>query len=173
MWNSSSPTSSACSGGASQIVQHKTSLRWRSRNGAPRPRPPASRRSSEPQHDEFRIVVAAALDRRETLRRGERRFFRLLDDDQRVGLEPSAGTRRGQRFFGNTLAVGRIEKGERERLDRMRRAELGGVAAKDAGHSAASSTNSVNAAPRDSASMPSAPVPANRSSTRAPLIGSP
>ena len=38
--------------------------------------------------------------------------------------------------------------------------------------SAPLSTNSANAAPRDTASMPSAPVPANRSSTRAPSIGS-
>jgi len=37
--------------------------------------------------------------------------------------------------------------------------------------SASSSTNSANAAPRDTASSPSAPVPAKRSSTRAPAIG--
>jgi hypothetical protein len=36
-----------------------------------------------------------------------------------------------------------------------------------------SSTNTAWAAPRDNASSPSAPVPANRSSTRASLIGSP
>jgi len=36
-----------------------------------------------------------------------------------------------------------------------------------------SSTNKAKAAPRDSASMPSAPVPAKRSSTRASSIGSP
>jgi hypothetical protein len=39
--------------------------------------------------------------------------------------------------------------------------------------SAPSSTNSAKAAPREIASMPSAPVPAKRSSTRAPLTGSP
>ena len=39
--------------------------------------------------------------------------------------------------------------------------------------SAPSSTNSAKAAPRDIASSPSAPVPANRSSTRAPVTGSP
>ena len=36
-----------------------------------------------------------------------------------------------------------------------------------------SSTKQQKAAPRDSASSPSAPVPAKRSSTRAPVSGSP
>src|SRR5580704_12671850 len=114
----------------------KVSFRPSSRNGAPPSRPPASPRSSEPQHDEFRFVVAAPLDLGEAFRRRERGFFRLLDDNQRVRHQPIAGARRGQRLFGKASAIGRIEEGERERLDRVRRPELGGVAAEDAGHAA-------------------------------------
>jgi len=71
----------------------------------------------------------------------------------------------------------------------MHRSEPGRVAAEDARDrrhaqrldvlplqrraSTPSSTNCAKAAPREIASSPSAPVPANRSSTRAPPTGSP
>ena len=82
-------------------------------------------------------------------------------------------------------AVGRIEEDERRAAAICRRAEIGGIAAEDLGDAGeaqrldvaadearaprrSSSTNRQKAAPRDSASRPSAPVPANRSSTLAP-----
>src|SRR6202451_2470609 len=110
----------------------KVLLRPRSRNGAPPSKPPASRRSSKPKDNEFRIVVAAPLELGKSFRRGEFGLGRLLDDDQCIGHEPSAGARRDERLFGEAFAVGWIEEGERERLDRVRRPELGGVAAKNA-----------------------------------------
>src|SRR5262245_9118180 len=89
----------------------------------------------EIQEDKFRVVVAPPLDLGETFS-GCERTGRFLDQDQRVGCEPAAGARRGQRLFGKTAAVGRIEKNQRERLDRMRGAELRGVAAENARRSA-------------------------------------
>ena len=71
------------------------------------------------------VVVGAPLELVESLGRGEVGLGRLLDHDQRARREPAAGARRGERLLGEAAAVGRIEEGERERLERMRRAELG------------------------------------------------
>src|SRR5262245_29193047 len=88
------------------------------------------------EHDEGGVVVAAPLELVESLGRGEGGACRLLDDDQRGRREPAAGAGRGQRRFGQAAAGGRVEKGERERLDRMRRAEIACIAAENAGDAA-------------------------------------
>ena len=59
------------------------------------------------------------------------RLLTYLHDGQRLRLQPTAVARGGERLFGQASAVGRIEKDERERLDWMRRTELGRVAAKN------------------------------------------
>src|SRR5712691_8668369 len=88
------------------------------------------------KHNEGGVVVAALLELVESRGRGEAGACRLLDDDQRGRREPAAGAGRGQRRFGQAAAVGRIEKGERERLDRMRHAELARIAPENAGDAA-------------------------------------
>ena len=81
-------------------------------------------------------------------------------------IEEASGTARSERRAepGGVAAPDLADAAEPERLDILaqQRAGLGAV-----------STNSANCAPRDSASMPSAPVPANRSMTRASSTGSP
>src|SRR5262245_16005706 len=77
-----------------------------------------------PKHDEGGVVVAASLELVEPRGRGEGGACRLLDDDERGRREPAAGAGRGERRFGQAAAVGRVEKGERERRERMRHAEL-------------------------------------------------
>src|SRR6201999_2837757 len=67
----------------------------------------------------------------ETIRRSKGRRLRLLHHHERTWREPAAVAQRGKRFFGEPLAIGRIEEGQRKRLYRMRRAEIGGVAAID------------------------------------------
>ncbi len=84
------------------------------------------------KHDEGGVVVAAPLELVESRGRGEGGTGRLLDHDERAGREPAAGAGRGQRLLGEASAVGRIDKDERERLDRMRRAELARVAPENA-----------------------------------------
>ena len=84
------------------------------------------------EKDERAVVVAAPLELVESLRRVEAGLRRLLDHDQRAGREPAARARRGERLLGEPLAIGRIEEDQRERLDRMRRAELRGIAPEDA-----------------------------------------
>ena len=84
------------------------------------------------QENQFRVVVPAPLQLSESLRRGEAGFGRFLDNDQSLRYEPTAVARGGERLFGEAFAIGRIEKDERKRLDRMCRAEFGGVAAEDA-----------------------------------------
>ena len=145
-----------------------------------------ARGSTQPQEHNLRVVVVAPLHLLEALRRLEPRVRRLLHHDERAGHEPAAVARRSERLFRQSLAVGRIEERQRERLQRAapgrawsRRGDRPCVAPpapsastlprSSARASAPSSTNSTNAAPRDSASKPSAPVPANRSSTRAPV----
>ena len=82
------------------------------------------------------VVVDAPLELGEAFRRGKAGRCRLLHHDQRTGRQPAAGARRAERLLGKATAIGRIEKGERERLDRVRRAEPGGIAAEDAGGAA-------------------------------------
>src|SRR5262249_56278163 len=102
----------------------------RSRAGPARSRQAASAKidartsAAVAEHDEGGVVVAAPLELVESFGRGEGGACRLLDDDQRGRREPAAGAGRGQRRFGQAAAVGRIEKGERERLAPMRRAPL-------------------------------------------------
>src|SRR5262249_2681682 len=82
------------------------------------------------------IVVSASFDLLESLRRGEAGIRRLLDHDQGLGREPAAGIGGQQGAFCEPSAVGRIEERERERREGMRRAESGGITAKDAAHAA-------------------------------------
>ena len=103
------------------------------------------------------------------------------------GVSHPPSLRRDQRFLRQSFSIGRIEKRQRERLERMHRAKLRGVAAEDARDAAKAERLDVFAqqrtglravvdkqdkAPRRAriASMPSAPVPEKRSSTRAPSI---
>src|SRR6266568_1295814 len=88
-----------------------------------------------PQKDKLRVIISAPLDLVESFRRGEA-MFRLLDHDQRAGLEPSALARGEKRRFAKSLAVRRVGEHERERRQRMRATELGRVAPKDPGHAA-------------------------------------
>ena len=89
-----------------------------------------------PQKHKLRIVIRPPLQLLESLRRGERRRLRLFHHQQRARRQPAAVAQRGQRLFREPLAVGRIEEDQRERLHRMRRAEIGGVAAIDFCHAA-------------------------------------
>jgi len=97
-----------------------------------------------------------------------------------AALLASASRRRAMRpaLSRQAFCVGRIEKHQRERLHRMCRAEIGGIAAvhfvtppkprastllrSSARASVPLSTNSANLAPREIASRPSAPVPAKQ-----------
>ena len=102
---------------------------WRARYGFAHP-------TNSPQKHELRIVIGPPLQLLETFGRGERRGFRFFHHEQRAWRQPAAIAQRGQRFFRKPLAVGRIEEGQRERLHRMRGAEIGGVAAIDFCHAA-------------------------------------
>ncbi len=110
----------------------------------------------------------------------------LFDNEERGWRQPAAIARRDERLFGKSFAVRRIEEGDTERLQRMRRAEPGRIAAKNACHAAKAESLDILAQQRacfravidgtartqrrgEIASMPSAPVPEKRSSTRAPL----
>src|SRR5205807_8681151 len=83
------------------------------------------------QHDQSGIVVDAALELVEARGRRESGLRGLFHHRQRGGREPAAGARRRQRALRQALAIGRIEEDERERLDRMRGAQPGGIAAED------------------------------------------
>ena len=80
----------------------------------------------------MRVVVVAPLKLGETLRRLESGACGFLDDDQRVRYKPATVARRGERLLGEALCVGRIEEGERERLDRMHRPQFRRIAPEDA-----------------------------------------
>src|SRR5258707_13742949 len=83
-----------------------------------------------------RIVIRPPLQLLETLGRRERRRLRLLHHQQRTRRQPAAIAQRGQRLLRESFAIGRIEERQRERLHRMRRAEIGGIAAIDLCHAA-------------------------------------
>ena len=85
-----------------------------------------------PQKNQRRIVVVPPFQFLVPLRRLEPRVGRLLHHHQRARHQPAAGARGGQRFLGQALAIRRVEEGERERFERMRRPELGRVAAENA-----------------------------------------
>ena len=89
-----------------------------------------------PQHGERALVVIAPLEFIESLGGSETRRRGLLHHHQRARREPSARACRGERLLGKAAAVWRIKEGQRERLDRMRRPELGGIAPKDTGDAA-------------------------------------
>src|SRR5690242_16853940 len=91
---------------------------------------------SSTQKYQFRVVIRAPLKLLEAFRRREPSIRRFLHHDQCLRLEPAALARRGERLLGEAFAVGRIEEHQRERLDRMRGAEPGRVAAKDAADAA-------------------------------------
>ena len=78
----------------------------------------------------------APLQFLEPLRRFKARVGSFLHHDQRARRQPAAFAGGGERLLRQSLAIGRIEERERERLKRMRRAELGRVAAEDAGDAA-------------------------------------
>jgi hypothetical protein len=88
------------------------------------------------QQDERAVVVTPPFDLVESLRCRKAGFGGLFHDHQRAGRQPSTGSRRGESLFGKAAAVRRIEESHGERLDRMRRPELGGIAPKDAGGAA-------------------------------------
>src|SRR5262249_58309491 len=88
------------------------------------------------KHDEGGVVVASPLELVESLGRGEGGICRLLDDDERGRREPAAGAGRGERLLSQSAAVGRVEKSERERRERMRHAELARIAPENAGDAA-------------------------------------
>src|SRR4029453_6773107 len=96
MWSSNLPTSSACSGGGSC---------WQ--------------RLARAQKHEFGVVVFAAFQSHETLGRRVSCIGSFFDYDKRLGFKPSALACRDKRFFRKALAVRRVEKNERERLERM------------------------------------------------------
>ena len=128
------------------------------------------------------VAVAALVEQRE--REAERGVPAGLGDHPRAG-ESTAGRSRSARSPGGR-AAGMEDRGTRDRIGargdaaprkrrasarrtsaspRFERVRLSRRARRAAG---ALSTNVASAAPRDSASMPRAPEPANRSSTRAP-----
>src|SRR3954470_1378846 len=80
-----------------------------------------------PQHDERAVVVIAPFDLIESFGRGETGFGGLFHDHQRARRQPATGSRRGERLFGKAAAVRWIKESQGERLDRMRRPELGGI----------------------------------------------
>ena len=143
-----------------------------------------ARVSLSPQEHELRIVIRPPLQLLETFRRRERRGLRLLDHQQRARRQPAAVAQRGQRLLGELSCdradretparTARSDAPGRDRwrrgdrlLSRRRGPSASTLLRSSARASAPLSTNSANAAPRETASMPSAPVPANRSSTRA------
>src|SRR5215831_10384507 len=90
---------------------------------------------AQPQKDELRVVITSAIDFVKALRGGELRFGCLFHDNQRVWCQPAAGACRIERFGCQSLSVGWVEEGERERGKRIRLTELGRVAAEDLGRS--------------------------------------
>ena len=94
------------------------------------------RRGIDPKDRDLRVAINPLVDANEASRRGDVRLGRLLDDAERLRFEPPAFDERGERRRGETLAVGRIEEGERERTAGWRRAEPRRIGAPDAGHAA-------------------------------------
>ena len=130
-------------------------------------------------------VCALVLDDKSPGRRDLGRLG-LLDDAKGVVIEPPAANQRGERRPRKVLPIGRVEKGKREGAAGRRLAELRRVGAPDPRDAAQRQRLDIGAqqrpclraaideraerAPRDKASIASAPDPANRSSTRAPSI---
>ena len=81
------------------------------------------------QKRKLRIVIGPPLQLLETFRRGKFRSLRLLDHQQSARLQPAAIAQRYERLLGMLFRVGRIEKYQRERLHRVRRTEIGSIAA--------------------------------------------
>src|SRR5204862_379490 len=77
-----------------------------------------------PQNHNLRIVVPPPLQFLETFRRGKFRRLGFFHHHPRARRQPAAIAQRGQRLFGQLFCVGWIEKHQRERLHRMRRAEI-------------------------------------------------
>ena len=108
----------------------------------------------------------------------------LFPDDGGTGRDPAIVGEFGEGHFAQTLPIGWIEKNQVELAKGARRAKRGSIAAQQLGD--ACDTKGLDvianeaarlgpridkgnmAAPRESASSPRAPVPANRSSTRLP-----
>jgi hypothetical protein len=86
---------------------------------------------SAPSAEPRKHSTISALELPEAFRRGEVCFRGFLHHDQCVAREPAAVACRGERAFREALAIGRVEEGKREWIDRMRRAEPGGIAPKD------------------------------------------
>lgn len=90
---------------------------------------PAVKDVADAQEDQFGVVIGSALDFLESRRARKLRRHGLLDDDQRIGREPVALARRGERFFRMALCIRRIEEDKREGLERMGSAESRRIAA--------------------------------------------
>ena len=61
-----------------------------------------------------RIAINSLVDAGETLRSSDFGLGGFLDDAERVRLEPAALDERGERRTGETMSIGRVEKGERK-----------------------------------------------------------
>src|ERR1700722_275443 len=122
-------------------------FRKRSRAGAKWSTPPASARIRLQEY-EFRVVVTPPFELGKILRRSERGLAGFFHDNKCVRNKPSARKRGGECLLGEALSVRRIEEGQRKRLDRMRGAKFGGVAAKHPGDAAEAECGDVLAQQR-------------------------
>src|SRR6516162_132392 len=86
--------------------------------------------------NKLRIVVGAPFQFLVALRCFKSSIRGFLHRDQSVRGEPAAISGGSECFLCQAPAVGRVEEGEREWRQWMRRPELGGVAAEDAGDAA-------------------------------------
>src|SRR3984893_8333259 len=85
------------------------------------------------QEGEFGVVVGAALHFGKPFGCGEACLARLFHHRERAGAEPATLARGGEGSFGQSLPIARIEKNERERRERSKHPQAGGVAPGDPG----------------------------------------
>lgn len=114
----------------------------------------------------------------------DRHIAALFQNGKRAGVEPTATMGSRESLFAMAIAIRRIGEKKIERLDIVDATELGGITPQDAGAamqtqridifpkqplpSTPFSTKSATRQPRESASSPTAPVPAKTSRTRVP-----
>ncbi len=79
------------------------------------------------QKQQLRIAIAAAIDSLETLRNSDFGLFVLFKNYKCVPCQPSTFVQGGQGEIGQSLGIGRIEKGQREGVLRRHVPEFRGI----------------------------------------------
>ena len=88
------------------------------------------------QEDEFALAVIAPFEFDVAVGCRKPRFGGFFHHHECILDQPAALAHRGQRQFRETLAIGWVKECNGKRLQRMRRAEVGGVTPENARHAA-------------------------------------